>query len=115
MALPDGCVLDGELLAWDEAADLPRAFTALQTRIQRRKPGAATLRNTPVRVLAYDLLELDGVDLRERPLQQRRARLAEVVGALNDARISSHPALTPTTGFRRRQCATWHANAAWKD
>ena len=40
MALPDGCVLDGELLAWDEAANLPRAFTALQTRIQRRKPGA---------------------------------------------------------------------------
>jgi len=91
MALPDGCVLDGELLAWDEAADLPRAFTALQTRIQRRKPGAATLRNTPVRVLAYDLLELDGVDLRERPLQQRRARLAEVVGALNDARIQLSP------------------------
>lgn len=46
MGLPDGCVLDGELLAWDEATGLPRAFTALQTRIQRRKPGAATLRNT---------------------------------------------------------------------
>ncbi len=91
MALPDGCVLDGELLAWDEAADLPRAFTALQTRIQRRKPGAATLRNTPVRVLAYDLLELDGADLREVPLQQRRARLTEVVGALGDARIQLSP------------------------
>jgi len=91
MALPDGCVLDGELLAWDEATDLPRAFTALQTRIQRRKPGAATLRNTPVRVLAYDLLEHDGADLRELPLRERRARLADVVGALGDARIQLSP------------------------
>ncbi|WP_295573204.1 ATP-dependent DNA ligase [uncultured Stenotrophomonas sp.] len=91
MALPDGCVLDGELLAWDESDDLPRAFTALQTRIQRRKPGAATLRNTPVRVLAYDLLERDGEDLRGLPLQQRRAQLAEVIGALGDTRIQLSP------------------------
>jgi len=90
-ALPDGCVLDGELLAWDEASDQPRAFTALQTRIQRRKPGAATLRNTPVRVLAYDLLEHDGEDLRPLPLQQRRARLAAVIGALRDPRIQLSP------------------------
>ena len=90
-SLPDGCVLDGELLAWDDADNLPRAFTALQTRIQRRKPGAATLRNTPVRVLAYDLLERDGEDLRALPLQQRRVQLAEVVGALGDPRIQLSP------------------------
>lgn len=86
-ALPDGCVIDGELLAWDEADALPRAFTALQTRIQRRKPGAATLRNTPVRVLAYDLLERGGEDLRALPLHERREQLAEVVNALQDPRI----------------------------
>lgn len=91
LALPDGCVLDGELLAWDESGDLPRAFTALQTRIQRRKPGAATLRNTPVRVLAYDLLERHGEDLRGLPLQQRRTQLADVIGAFNDARIQLSP------------------------
>ncbi|WP_445012988.1 ATP-dependent DNA ligase, partial [Enterobacter hormaechei] len=60
-------------------------------RIQRRKPGAATLRNTPVRVLAYDLLERDGEDLRGLPLQQRRAQLAEVIGALGDTRIQLSP------------------------
>lgn len=87
MALPDGCVIDGELLAWDEAGDVPRAFTALQTRIQRRKPGAATLRATPVRVLAYDLLELDGEDLREVPLHERRARLTALLDALDDPRL----------------------------
>lgn len=90
-ALPDGCVLDGELLAWDGTADLPRAFTALQTRIQRRKPGAATLRNTPVRVLAYDLLEREGRDLRELPLQERRTQLAGLLGALGDPRIQLSP------------------------
>ncbi|MEG2981630.1 MAG: ATP-dependent DNA ligase, partial [Stenotrophomonas sp.] len=89
--LPDGCVLDGELLAWDGTDNLPRAFTALQTRIQRRKPGAATLRNTPVRVLAYDLLERNGDDLRGLPLQLRRAQLAEVVAALGDPRIQLSP------------------------
>lgn len=90
-ALPDGCVLDGELLAWDDGDDLPRAFTALQTRIQRRKPGAATLRNTPVRMLVYDLLEHHGNDLRELPLLQRRAQLAELLGALDDPRIQLSP------------------------
>ncbi len=90
-ALPDGCVLDGELLAWDAGQDVPRAFTALQTRIQRRRPGAATLRDTPVRLLAYDLLEQDGEDLRALPLQQRRARLAALVGALDDPRIQLSP------------------------
>ncbi|KAF1016000.1 MAG: DNA ligase B [Stenotrophomonas maltophilia] len=92
-ALPDGCVIDGELLAWDEADDVPRAFTALQTRTQRRKPGAATLRNTPVRVLAYDLLERDGQDLRNLPLQQRRQQLAEVIAALDDVRVQLSPAV----------------------
>jgi len=90
-ALPDGCVLDGELLAWDAEDDLPRPFTALQTRIQRRRPGAATLRGTPVRMLAYDLLEHDGQDLRTLPLQQRRERLAALLGALDDPRIRLSP------------------------
>ncbi|HGM6770038.1 TPA: ATP-dependent DNA ligase [Stenotrophomonas maltophilia] len=89
--LPEGSVLDGELLAWDEPADLPKAFTALQTRIQRRKPGATTLRTTPVRMLAYDLLERDGNDLRALPLQQRRVQLAELLGTLGDARIQLSP------------------------
>ena len=107
-------MLDGELLAWDEAGNLPRAFTALQTRIQRRKPGAATLRNTPVRVLAYDLLGREGEDLRGLPLQQRRAHLAEVIGALDDARIQISPTSQRTTGCRPPRCAMSHANAAWR-
>lgn len=93
LALPDGCVIDGELLAWRDGDALPLPFTALQTRIQRRKPGPKTLRDTPVRVLAYDLLERDGQDLRTQPLHARRAQLAELLQALDDPRIALSPTL----------------------
>jgi ATP-dependent DNA ligase len=77
--LPDGCVVDGEILAWapDEAHPLP--FSALQKRIGKLKPGPKLLADTPVRLMAYDLLELDGKDLRETPLAGRRARLAALL------------------------------------
>lgn len=91
MALPDGCVIDGELLAWTDGQGQPMPFTALQTRIQRLKPGPKTLRDTPVRVLAYDLLELDGEDLRALPLRQRRARLATVLASVDDPRLMLSP------------------------
>ncbi len=77
--LPHDCVLDGELLAWDADAGLPQPFTALQKRIQLRKPGPKTLRDIPVRMFAYDLLESDGVDLRAHPLRERRGALATLL------------------------------------
>jgi DNA ligase 1 len=97
MALPDGTVIDGELLAWREGETHPLPFTALQTRIQRRKPGPKTLRDTPVRVLAYDLLEHDGIDLREHPLHERRARLAALLDTLDDARLQLSPTVSAAT------------------
>lgn len=89
-ALADDAVIDGELLAWDEAG-APKPFTALQTRIQRRKPGPKVLRDTPVRVLAYDLLEHAGEDLRDLPLRHRRERLTRVVAELGDPGIALSP------------------------
>jgi DNA ligase-1 len=91
-ALPRDCVLDGELLGWRDG-DAPLPFTALQTRIQRRKPGPKTLADTPVRVLAYDLLELDGEDWRERPLHQRRAALEGLLAATADPRLQASAVL----------------------
>lgn len=78
MTLPDGVVIDGELLAW--ADDAPLDFSVMQKRIGRKKPGAGILKSAPVWLMAYDLLEHEGRDLREAPLHERRARLAEVVG-----------------------------------
>jgi len=104
--LPQAAVIDGELLAWRAGEPAPLPFSALQTRIQRRKPGAKTLADTPVRLLAYDLLELDGVDLRETPLAERRARLAALLDAHSDARFMLSPRIEP---------ADWAAAAALRD
>jgi DNA ligase 1 len=71
--LPDGVVLDGELVAWREGAIRP--FADLQQRIGRKKLTPAILDRVPVRFLAYDLLERGKVDLRSLPLRERRQQL----------------------------------------
>jgi len=90
LALPRDAVIDGELLAWGEG-DTPLPFSALQTRIQRRRPGSKHLAAAPARLLAYDLVELDGEDLREQPLALRRQRLAELLGEADDPRLVLSP------------------------
>ena len=85
-SLPRDAVIDGELLAWRDG-DMPMPFGALQTRIQRKKPGPKSLADAPVRMLAYDLLELDGNDLRAMPLIERRAALKELLDQHADSRI----------------------------
>jgi DNA ligase-1 len=75
--LPDGVVVDGEILAWDENGVMP--FSVLQKRIGRDKLGQKILREAPVGFLAYDLLEEQGDDLRDLPMADRRHRLEAVV------------------------------------
>jgi DNA ligase-1 len=75
--LPDGSVLDGEIMAW--RGDQPLPFALLQRRIGRKKPGAKTLAEAPVAFLAYDCLEFAGVDLRGLPLAERMQRLEQTL------------------------------------
>lgn len=86
-ALPDGSVLDGELLAWQDDGPLP--FALLQQRIGRKKPGASSLAKAPVRFMAYDLLEVDAEDLRELPLEERRERLAGLLAGSDELLLST--------------------------
>ena len=72
--LPDGCVLDGEVLA--SVGDRLLGFQALSRRAGRRRVTPKQVREIPCVFVAYDLLEAEGVDLREQPLAERRARLA---------------------------------------
>ena len=74
--LPDGTVIDGEILAWRDGAALP--FALLQKRIGRKTVGKKLLADAPVSLLAYDLLEWQGEDWRERPLSERRAQLQQL-------------------------------------
>jgi DNA ligase 1 len=75
--LPEGTVLDGELLPWIDGNPLP--FAQLQRRIGRKNLGRKIMEEVPAALIAYDLLEEAGQDLRNQPLSVRRARLATLV------------------------------------
>jgi DNA ligase-1 len=78
----ESLVLDGEILAWKKGEDQPLAFQHLQTRIGRKKLTEDVLKAAPVRFLAYDCLELNGKDLRQLPLTERRMILDDVIDQL---------------------------------
>jgi DNA ligase-1 len=80
--LPDGTVLDGEILVWaadSDAAGRPASFALLQQRIGRKTLGKKILADAPVTFMAYDLLELGGEDLRSDPQRARREKLERVL------------------------------------
>lgn len=71
--VPDGTVLDGEIIPFKDGAILP--FNDLQTRIGRKKVGKTLLAKVPCVLRAYDLLEWQGTDLRDRTMSERRQLL----------------------------------------
>ncbi|SIO12705.1 DNA ligase-1 [Rhodovulum sp. ES.010] len=78
--LPEGTVIDGEILAWMDGRPLP--FAALQKRITRKTVPKKLLAEAPVVLKAYDLLEHQGRDIRQTPLAERRARLEDLFAGL---------------------------------
>ena len=78
-ALPDGTVIDGEVLAWDFEKNRPLPFAQLQRRIGRKSVPKSVLREAPCLILAYDLLEMDGDDIRSMLLHQRRTHLEALI------------------------------------
>ncbi len=97
--LPEGTVLDGEVLPWKDGAPLP--FAQMQRRIGRKELGAKILAEVPVVLLAFDLVEHEGQDVRERPLEWRRAELEKIVAA---AGPESHLVASPVV-----------AGASWEE
>ncbi|MBC8057954.1 MAG: ATP-dependent DNA ligase [Rhizobiales bacterium] len=84
--LPDGTVLDGEIVVWKDAA--PAAFNLLQQRIGRKTLTKKVLADAPVGFIAYDLLEWAAVDQREQPQSLRRPLLEAAVSAAPGLQIS---------------------------
>lgn len=102
--LPDGAVLDGEVLAWDAEGGKPMGFQALQKRIGRKTVSPKLLREVPAVFVAYDVLEAENVDLRPRPLTERRAKLEAILASLG-----------PGAGERLRASEPLAADATWAD
>jgi bifunctional non-homologous end joining protein LigD len=73
---PRSLVLDGEVVAYEGDQT---SFGRLQQRLGTSTPSAALVANNPVVYCVFDLLELDGADLAQRPLEQRRALLAKAI------------------------------------
>lgn len=96
-ALPDGTVLDGEILGWNDAGVLP--FSEMQRRIGRKTIGKKLLTEVPVKFVAFDLLEENGHDLRRLPLHERRKRM--------HALISRQPLQGAIMASPLVQCETW--------
>lgn len=98
--LPDGTVLDGEILVWRDGDANPAPFNLLQQRIGRKTLTKKVLADAPVVFVAYDLLESAGEDRRALPQHERRARL--------EALLAAHPLrLSPVVA-----AADWPAFAA---
>jgi DNA ligase-1 len=93
--LPEGTVLDGEILVWPATAAQPAPFGQLQRRLGRKAPGRALLAACPAAFVAYDLLEWGAEDWRPRPMRQRRAALEELIEGLSAATP------TPAAGLLR--------------
>lgn len=75
--LPDGTVLDAEILPWKDGR--PQTFAQLQKRIGRKTLGPKILAEVPVVLIVYDLLELEGRDVRALPQSERRTLLEQLL------------------------------------
>ncbi|WP_421525490.1 ATP-dependent DNA ligase [Pseudomonas yamanorum] len=90
-SLPDGTVIDGEIVVWKGAV---QPFALLQQRIGRKTLSKKILEDAPVAVLAYDLLEHQGDDWRNHTQAERRAQLEQVISDCDQPTLRASPLLT---------------------
>jgi DNA ligase-1 len=109
--LPDGTVIDGEILVWLPGEPSPRPFADLQKRLGRKTLTPKLLRELPVVLVAYDLLEQAGQDLRQEP-QRRRRELLEALLPPQPTAASATQDEAPTKTLRLSPLLT---GADWPD
>jgi bifunctional non-homologous end joining protein LigD len=83
-------ILDGEIVALDEAGR--SSFSLMQQRTGIRKGGrrVAGRADVPALYYVFDLIYLDGFDLRRVPLEERKQVLAEIISTSEVLRYSDH-------------------------
>ncbi|MGC1515735.1 MAG: ATP-dependent DNA ligase [Maribacter sp.] len=85
-AIPNGTVIDGEILPFPNG--MIGTFNDLQTRIGRKTVSKALLKKTPVILKAYDLLEWEGEDIRSKPFVERRKLLVNMFDTVVSALLN---------------------------
>ncbi len=91
LALPDGLVFDGEIVCWQD--DRPLSFNHLQKRLGRKRVTQKMMQENPAHLIAYDLLEYEGLDIREMPLRDRRSRLVSSLQTADSALVTLSAAM----------------------
>lgn len=106
--LPNGIVLDGEILPYAASKASPPAgevpvsigmegtvlpFAILQTRIGRKNVTKKNLLDAPVAFIVYDILEYADQDIREKSMAERRQLLEEIIKKVNPAVIQLSPVI----------------------
>lgn len=89
--LPEGTVLDGEIIPSVDKKPLP--FALLQTRIGRKNITKKNLQETPITFFAYDLLEYNHEDWRNKSLTERRKKLEEIILPITNPAIILSPVI----------------------
>ena len=92
-------VLDGEILAWDFEINQVRSFADLQKRLGRKKVSQKILKEIPVVFMAYDLLEMNGIDLRSKPTAERRDALEKWIPSIETSIIKLSPVFDASKGW----------------
>ena len=101
MAISDerSFVLDGEILAWDFEINQVRSFADLQKRLGRKKVSQKILKEIPVVFMAYDLLEMNEVDLRSKSTAERRDALEKWIPSIETSMIKLSPVFDASKGW----------------
>jgi DNA ligase 1 len=99
--LPDGTVLDGEILSWKNNKPLP--FSELQKRIGRKNLSKKILQDVPAAVMVFDILEYKGEDIRTRALSERHPLLKKIIQELSDNRMIISPVVEALSWDELRQ------------
>jgi len=102
--LPDGVVLDGEILAVQGKQVL--SFSTLQQRLNRKTINKKQLEDAPIGFFVYDILEFETSDFREKPLSERRKVLDKLIGGLEESAVILSPVI---------DCKSWEELAAIRE